>query len=170
MLELMVLASLMSEPSHGYELKRLLSGFNPNNNQIYPLLARLEREGSVTVRTEEAEGKPSRKVYSITPGGRKRMMELLGDFDGKDDDGFYLRVAFFQFLERSCVEEILRIREQALENYFEENGVMAGMERIPDTAYDIRFLRNYLGGRVSGELRFIEALREKYGIEKKSAR
>ncbi|MBO4359345.1 MAG: PadR family transcriptional regulator [Eubacteriaceae bacterium] len=169
MLELMVLACLMTSPCHGYELKRLLSGFNPNNNKIYPLLRKMEKNGYVTFREEAVEGRPSRKVYSVTEAGRRRLVEILSDFGGpaaSDDEEFYLRVAFFQFLDKPRIGEILRKREEALRSYTSDSGVMTGVDRIPDTAYDIRFLKNYVDSRISEEIRFINALREKYGIDK----
>lgn len=45
---------------------------------IYPALNRLEAEGLVTCRHEAQDGKPARKVYSITQAGRASLlMELL---------------------------------------------------------------------------------------------
>ncbi len=169
MLELMVLSCLMSGPCHGYELKKRLSGLSPNNNEIYPLLRKLEKNGFVTMRVEPREGKPSRKVCSITGEGRARMMELLRDFDdyrASSDEEFYLRVAFFQFLDKECIARILDRREQALRSFSEDSGVFGGISGMPDTAYDIRFMKNYVDTRISEEIRFINALRKKHGIEK----
>ena len=169
MLELMVLACLMSAPSHGYELKKRLSGFSPNNNEIYPLLSKLEKKGCISVRTEETPGKPPRKVCSITGEGRSRMMELLRDFDdfrASSDEEFCLRVAFFQFLDKECIARILDKREEALREYVSRSGVLSGIEGMPDVAYDIRFMKNFVDTRVSEEIRFINALRKKHGIEK----
>ncbi|MFN4010455.1 MAG: PadR family transcriptional regulator [Pannonibacter sp.] len=46
---------------------------------IYPTLAKLEAEGLVTVRHEPQEGKPARKVYSITDTGRAELKALLSE-------------------------------------------------------------------------------------------
>jgi DNA-binding PadR family transcriptional regulator len=44
---------------------------------IYPALNRLTEDGLVECRDEVNPGKPSRKVYSITPNGRKAFLEAL---------------------------------------------------------------------------------------------
>lgn len=44
---------------------------------IYPALNRLTEEGLVECRDEVSPGKPSRKVYSITPAGRRAFVEAL---------------------------------------------------------------------------------------------
>ena len=44
---------------------------------IYPALNRLESEGLVTCRHEAQNGKPARKVYSITEAGREALMQDL---------------------------------------------------------------------------------------------
>lgn len=46
---------------------------------IYPTLAKLEAEGLVTVQHEPQEGKPARKVYSITDAGRAELKALLSE-------------------------------------------------------------------------------------------
>lgn len=44
---------------------------------IYPALSRLTEEGLVECRDEVNPGKPARKVYSITPAGRKAFVDAL---------------------------------------------------------------------------------------------
>lgn len=51
---------------------------------IYPTLAKLEAEGLVTFRHEAQDGKPARKVYSITEGGRDELRALLSEPLAKD--------------------------------------------------------------------------------------
>lgn len=43
------------------------------HSQIYPELARLEERGLVTYRVVEQQGRPDKKVYSITDAGRKAL-------------------------------------------------------------------------------------------------
>jgi len=74
-----ILGIVEFQPIHGYELRRVLqegmSAFWPVNLAgIYPSLAKLEEDGLVTHRVEESEaGRPSRKVFEITPAGREEM-------------------------------------------------------------------------------------------------
>jgi DNA-binding PadR family transcriptional regulator len=69
-LQLLLVALLVDEPRHGYELIRLLetrsNGFyTPSPGMVYPSLTYLEEIGHTTV---TAEG--NRKRYAITPAGR----------------------------------------------------------------------------------------------------
>jgi len=74
-----ILGILDRNPMHGYELKRVLdqhvSLFWPVKlAAIYPSLHRLEEDGLVTHRTQATpEGRPDRKVYSITGVGRDEL-------------------------------------------------------------------------------------------------
>lgn len=51
---------------------------------IYPALARLEDEGLVTVREELQDGKPTRKIYSITDAGRGEFLKTLTEPQAAD--------------------------------------------------------------------------------------
>jgi DNA-binding PadR family transcriptional regulator len=78
-----MLALLDRGPAHGYELKRahdeLFSDVAPpvNVGQIYVTLTRLEKDGSVVHRTEKGTDGPDRKVYQLTPLGRKALESWL---------------------------------------------------------------------------------------------
>lgn len=51
---------------------------------IYPTLSKLEAEGLVTVRSEQKDGKPDRKVYSITEEGQLEFIKALAEPPAKD--------------------------------------------------------------------------------------
>ncbi len=74
-----ILGILEFKPVHGYELKRVLeegiANFWPVKlPAIYPSLHRLEEEGLVAHRTEATlEGRPDRKVYTLTEAGRTEL-------------------------------------------------------------------------------------------------
>jgi len=77
------LAILSFGDATGYEIRKestegRFSYFDDASfGSIYPALARLESEGLVTVREEQQAGKPARKVYSITEGGREELIRSL---------------------------------------------------------------------------------------------
>ncbi len=80
-LDLCILVALSSKEWYGYALiKELVAtpGVGVAEGSIYPLLARLKRQGLVTTRLEESSEGPARKYYSATPTGRAlaREMEL----------------------------------------------------------------------------------------------
>lgn len=69
-----LLGLLAREPLTGYELtsrvrERIGFFWGARHSQIYPELAKLESEGFVTHEPVAQEGKPDKKVYSITKVG-----------------------------------------------------------------------------------------------------
>ncbi len=83
-LEFTLLGFLDYGPKTGYELKKLLDEstqffWHAELSQIYPALKRLEGKGSVIFETQLQEGKPDKKVYSITPQGRNELFAWLVD-------------------------------------------------------------------------------------------
>ncbi len=72
-LEYCVLAMLTQEEMYGFQLVRTLGdtdGLVTSEGTIYPLLARLKKEGQVTTRWRESEEGPPRKYYAIANPGR----------------------------------------------------------------------------------------------------
>src|SRR5215469_2797630 len=67
----------------GYEIKKLFDGdgyqhfVEASFGSIYPALNRLTDEGLVSVREEPQDKRPDRKVYSITPAGRRAFVASL---------------------------------------------------------------------------------------------
>lgn len=72
-LPLLVLAILDRGECYGYDLARQLkdAGLGEvKGGTLYPILARLERDGLVAVRWSEQSGGPARKYYRLTATGR----------------------------------------------------------------------------------------------------
>lgn len=71
-LEYCVLAHLKDNPSYGLEIASTL-GANRNlfssEGTLYPLLARLRRQGWLATTWRESASGPPRRYYSLTPGG-----------------------------------------------------------------------------------------------------
>lgn len=73
--ELAILSLVVERPRHGYEIEQVIEergmrawteiGFS----SIYYLLKKLEREGLIEGRLEQAQRGPARKVYTTTPAG-----------------------------------------------------------------------------------------------------
>ena len=82
--ELAVLSLVAEQPRHGYHIEQVIEERGMRDwteigfSSIYYLLKKLEREGLVEGQLQEAERGPARKVYHITPAGRKaRHVALL---------------------------------------------------------------------------------------------
>ena len=81
-LELAVLLAIAPAPRYGLEILRHLefADLVLAEGTIYPLLARLEREGLLSAKWVEGEGPRPRKYYQLTPAGRARMRRMSDQF------------------------------------------------------------------------------------------
>lgn len=78
-LDLCILMALSASEWYGYALVKALvavPGVGVAEGSIYPLLARLKRQGLVTTRLEESSEGPARKYYSATAAGRALALEM----------------------------------------------------------------------------------------------
>jgi PadR family transcriptional regulator, regulatory protein PadR len=72
-LEFCVLALLRDDERYGFEIVRRLSeadGLVTTEGTLYPLLARLRKEGVVETTWRESTSGPPRRYYRLTPAGR----------------------------------------------------------------------------------------------------
>jgi DNA-binding PadR family transcriptional regulator len=83
--ELAVLSLIAEKPRHGYEVEQEIEARGMREwtevgfSSIYYILKKLEREGFISSRKEQHEGRgPARVVYRTTANGRRRLeRELL---------------------------------------------------------------------------------------------
>lgn len=73
-----MLGLLQAGPKHGYELKNdfeaVMAGtWEVNTGQIYTTLGRLERDGLVDNELIAQEGRPDKKVYTLTAAGQAEL-------------------------------------------------------------------------------------------------
>jgi len=82
-LELAVMGVLYHERHYGYSLVRVLTetgSMSIKEGTIYPILARLDRDGLVRSEWVESDQGPPRKYYMLTPLGRQAFDELSQEF------------------------------------------------------------------------------------------
>ena len=82
-LEHCVLAVLREGESYAFDIVRVLSGAGElvtSEGTIYPLLARLRRDGLVTTNWRESVTGPPRRYYRITDAGRRALDAFGGDW------------------------------------------------------------------------------------------
>lgn len=120
-LEAAILGLLYEEPQYGYQLEKTIEGWGMRNwtqigfSSIYYVLKKLEKKELVESKLEKVEGKPSRKVFTITDLGRNTMKEKLTDlisWNKKIINPFDLGLAYLNYLEPREVIE-------CLENYLD---------------------------------------------------
>lgn len=74
-----ILFLINQEPSHGYQIMNRMRtvpmpGPLPDTGAVYRKLRSLEEEGSLDSKWEVAGPGPQRRVYSITPSGKKKLL------------------------------------------------------------------------------------------------
>ena len=96
-----VLGLLAQRPRHGYELRaafQALVGGEENWDvkpaQIYTTLARLEQGGLVAQGSVEQDAGPEKRIYALTPTGRKTLKEWFasGTEPEHQRDEFFLKL------------------------------------------------------------------------------
>jgi PadR family transcriptional regulator PadR len=83
-LELAVMGALYHESHYGYSLVRVLcerGSISLKEGTIYPILARLDRDGLVASHWVESGQGPPRKYYALTKPGRQLFDELSLEFE-----------------------------------------------------------------------------------------
>jgi DNA-binding PadR family transcriptional regulator len=127
--DLLLLATLLGGPQHGYALKKqvgLITGQREmHNNLVYPLLRRFGENGWISKRTAAGQRGQTREVYALTNKGKQELLRRLGQFTSKEaasESAFRLRVGLFNVLDAGTQKRIvaerdlwLAAREQRLE-------------------------------------------------------
>lgn len=77
--ELLVLSLLEDQPRHGYDISKLIAARSGGAlkfhvTSLYPLLHRLEQEGSIEGRWVEKREQRRRRYYRLTPLGKKELL------------------------------------------------------------------------------------------------
>lgn len=87
-LDLCLLAVIEAEPAYGYEMTKRLRAQGlaiVGEGSIYPLLARLERDGLVETYRAASDGGPPRKYYRPSDRGRRALATGIADWRSARD-------------------------------------------------------------------------------------
>jgi DNA-binding PadR family transcriptional regulator len=158
-----MLATLLSGPKHGYQLKReagFIFGQDAlHNNLVYPLLRRFMKEGWVTKKTLPGERGQTRQQYTITHAGRRALLDRLSAYtesDAHTSETLLLRVALFDILPFQVRNEILNTRENYLRQRSERLAALP--QHMQLDAYVSEILR-HLRKQSEAEIEWIARLR-----------
>lgn len=123
--DLVLLGLLMERPLHGYEIRQIVdermshvASIPPGT--IYYTLKKLERRGLVQHAPERAGNRPERRVYSITPEGRRVFRELLRESLFVEQRPFYrfdAALYFFEHIEEGELEPAIRQKLEGVERF-----------------------------------------------------
>jgi PadR family transcriptional regulator PadR len=87
-LDLCLLSVMEEGPAYGYEMTKRLRARGLSivgEGSIYPLLARLEREGLVETYRAASDGGPPRKYYRPSPEGRRALAAGVSEWRAARD-------------------------------------------------------------------------------------
>lgn len=159
--DILILASLLSGPKHGYLIKKeaglILRGSELHNNVVYPLLHRFERRGWVGKKKARGERGQTRLEYFLKPAGKAEIVRRLERYpdEGNSDEAFYLRAGLFDLLPGVSRSRILSTREQELERLSQQLARIAAELRPHGYAAGVV---NYMRQKTQFELEWVRSL------------
>ncbi len=132
-----VLAVLSTGPLSGYAVREIIRDdlglfWSESFGQIYPSLARLQKEGLVETVPGERRGS---SLFRLTGAGRERIVELLREpvTTVPPRNGLLLRLAFGNLLgARACAELVSEARTKATAQLEELERIRRQVEAEPD--------------------------------------
>tara|TARA_R100000365_G_C2743186_1_gene71887 strand:+ start:756 stop:1328 length:573 start_codon:yes stop_codon:yes gene_type:complete len=135
------LSFLYTQDASGYEIRKLCTEgggayfVEASFGSIYPALAKLEDDGLVTSRIEHQDGKPSKKIYSITETGRAAFCDALHEPLGDDifRSPFLLFARFAHLLDADLVRSRIEDRLAYLDSQIAE---LKELQRQADSCDD----------------------------------
>ena len=166
MLRFVLLGLLDAEPRYGYELKavfeQFLGGTWPLNiGQIYTSLSRLEEDGLVESQTVPQDDAPDRKVYELTPLGRKELSDwanTINDEPVKLRDELFLKVAVLSLKDGKSARNLIhRQRVAHLGRLADLGGLQNDPEQHPATG----LLLEAAILRTEAELKWLDAVEDR---------
>lgn len=119
-----VLGLLTYGERSGYDLTKLVEQsigffFTPAKSQIYSELKRLVSLGYASEREVEQEGRPDKRIYTVTDEGREALRGWLEGPDVPPDEvksTFMVKLFFGHHMSReSVLEQLEEVRRQAVE-------------------------------------------------------
>lgn len=109
-----LLGLLNYRPATGYEIKTAFDQsvhffWNATLPQIYRTLNQMEENGWLTVKVEQQDGKPNKKVYSVTGKGKEEFRRWLAEppENSPPRSPMLVKVFFGKQMDRESLREIL---------------------------------------------------------------
>ncbi len=82
-IESVVLGLICEKPLYGYEIDKIIDERNMRNwteiafSSVYYVLKKLEKKKLIIGKIKSVKGKPSQKIFSVTPDGKKVMKDKV---------------------------------------------------------------------------------------------
>ncbi len=116
------LGALMHDDASGYEIRKLFEDgvfsaiHDVSFGSIYPALTVLLERDWVTCRVAEQDGRPDKKIYSITPAGRAAFLDAISSPPAPDKmrSEMLFILSFGDYLPRA---DVIALIDRYLEEY-----------------------------------------------------
>jgi DNA-binding PadR family transcriptional regulator len=121
--EYVLLGTLFQGPKHGYEIMLFLdtalqSTWQVSSSQLYVLLKKLESQGLLKCSLKAQKTRPAKRVFSLTPAGKKGFLEWLRSPVEHVRDlriEFIAKLFFFHRHSLKGGEDLIKIQIELLE-------------------------------------------------------
>lgn len=95
-----LLGLLSYQPMSGYDLKAIFDRsinhfWTAGLSQIYPVLGEMVAAGLLTVSVQQQDGRPNRKIYSVTDAGRQALVSWLSEPQPLPHDRYTFLIQLF---------------------------------------------------------------------------
>jgi PadR family transcriptional regulator, regulatory protein AphA len=129
-MDTILLGLLSRQRMHGYDLYKELARLEGvgmvwriKQSMIYAILDRLEREGLVEGQRVQAETRPDRKEYQLTPAGKAVFLKWVSNpvQHGREmRQDFMARLYFARFVSQKTVMNLLTEQHSACKQWLED--------------------------------------------------
>ena len=151
------LGALALGDATGYEIKKMFEDgvfghfLEASYGSIYPALTKLTEEGLLTCTAKEQDGKPDKKIYSITEEGGKALSGRLSAplSEDKFRSDFLFVMVFAHFLPEAAVSRLIDDKIAGYRAEFERLESEKGLIGTPGAEFIRRFGRTVM--RASAE-------------------
>ena len=154
------LGILTMRDATGYEIKKVfeddLSHFcEASFGSIYPALNRMTEDGWIACKAEVQDGRPDKKVYSITSAGRMAFMDALQKKPRKDRirSEFLAMMMFSDLMVPSRIAGLIDERLAGLNAHLKEIDTCMDEAATPNV---VRFLRGFGQAMYRAERDYLE--------------
>ena len=159
-----ILGFLVQRPRHGYELRadfEALAGGQENWGvkpaQVYATFARLEKSGLITEDRVEQEAGPEKRIYAITPAGRRALQDWFatGIERAHQRDEFFIKLMIG--LTSGAADPYWLINTQRTHLYGELHGITVQRTRAdPNTELSKILLLDQAAMHLEADLRWLD--------------
>lgn len=166
--KLLLLGLLLSQSMHGYQLNEMLKSnigipITLKKSNAYKILDDMEKNGWVTHKEDKEGNRPTRRVYTVTKGGKEVFYSLLRENLSTCPTPEFPGVVGLDFAYSLPSDEVVKLLEKRykmVEKKFKQFDEVS--EEIRKGHLSVEYFHNYYGN----ELKWLKKIIKRIGKEK----